>query len=88
EYQNYRKAYTERLVFQANADEFTEKMKNFDQLWALEFAIQKELDSVLYYYELKNIVASAEHNLIDKIIAEERSHFEKLSRIKSIIISG
>ena len=87
EYQNYLKAYTERLIFSVDSKDFIEKMKNFDQLWAFDFAIQRELDSILYYYELKNIVARNDHQIIDKIISEERSHFEKLSRIKSIIIT-
>ncbi|MCX7945064.1 MAG: ferritin family protein [Deltaproteobacteria bacterium] len=85
EYQNYLKAYTERLIFQTSPSDFLEKMKNFDQLWALEFAIQRELDSILYYYELKNIVRTTEHSLIDKIVAEERLHFEKLSKIRNIL---
>lgn len=87
EYQNYLKAYTERLIFQGNPSDFSEKMNSFDQLWALDFAIQRELDSILYYYELKNVVAEKDHTLIDRIIAEERTHFEKLSKIKSILIS-
>ncbi len=87
EYQNYLKAYTDRLVFEGGSPEVVEKMKNFDQVWALNYAIQRELDSILYYYELKNIVAKSEYDLIDKIISEERSHFEKLTKIKNIIIS-
>lgn len=87
EYMNYLKAYTDRLIFQGNPDDFSEQMKKFDQLWVLDYAIQRELDSILYYYELKNIVTTQDIKLIDEIISEERNHFEKLSKIKSIIIS-
>lgn len=87
EYQNYLKAYTDRLIFQIDSEDFSNRLQNFDQLWVLDFAIQRELDSILYYYELKNIIATSERNLIDNIITEERSHFEKLSRMKSILIN-
>lgn len=87
EYMNYLKAYTDRLIFTVDQKELQERMNKFDQLWALDFAIQRELDSILYYYELKNVVAKKDHHILDSIIAEERSHFEKLSKIKSIIIS-
>ncbi len=87
EYQNYLKAYTQRLIFQDKSSDFIEKMNKFDQIWALDFAMQRELDSILYYYELKNVVAKNNHKLIDMIIVEERSHFEKLSNIKSILIN-
>jgi len=87
EYQNYLKAYSDRLVFDDSGNEAVNEMKELDQVWAINFAIQRELDSVLYYYELKNIVAKSEHPLIDRIIDEERSHFTKLSKIKSILIN-
>ena len=49
---------------------------------ALDFAIQREADSILYYQELKGYVLQKEQPAIDKIIAEERSHFARLSAMK------
>jgi rubrerythrin len=49
---------------------------------ALDFAIQREADSILYYQELKGYVVQKEQPAIDKIIAEERSHFARLSAMK------
>jgi len=49
---------------------------------AIDFAIQRELDSVLYYQEAKQFVAPKHHGQIDKIIEEERKHFAVLSEVK------
>ena len=46
-----------------------------DTVGAFEFAMQRELDSVLYYHEIKNMVPAAQHEAIDKIIEEERRHY-------------
>lgn len=54
----------------------------FDTAAALDYALQKEMDSVLYYHEVKSFVAPAHHPTIDKIIAEERKHFSRLSEIR------
>ena len=49
---------------------------------ALDFAIQRELDSVLYYSEMKKYVTASAQGLLEKIIEEERKHVMVLSEIK------
>ena len=49
---------------------------------ALEFAIQREMDAILYYQELKTFVPADDHKILDKIIDEERKHFAQLSEAK------
>lgn len=49
---------------------------------ALDFAIRRELDSILYYQEVKQFIPKKSHGQIDKIIEEERSHFSVLSDLK------
>lgn len=53
-----------------------------DTLSAVDFAIRRELDSILYYQEIKGFVPSSEHGSIDEIINEERRHFNLLSKIR------
>lgn len=53
-----------------------------DTLSAINFAIKRELDSMLYYHEIKNFVGKKHHEAIDGIIDEERRHFEVLSELK------
>ena len=49
---------------------------------AIDFAIRRELDSILYYHEIKGFIAKDQHESIDKIINEERKHFKMLSEMK------
>jgi len=49
---------------------------------ALDFAIQREMDAILYYQELKAFVPADDHAMLDKIIDEERRHFAQLSEAK------
>ena len=55
-----------------------------DIISALEFGIRRELDSILYYQEMKNFVPEQQHSSIDRIIEEERNHFLELSGIKKL----
>jgi rubrerythrin len=53
-----------------------------DTVAAFEFAMQRELDSILYYHEIKNLVPAAQHDAIEKIIDEERKHYAILCDMK------
>jgi rubrerythrin len=49
---------------------------------ALEFAIQREMESIHYYQELKAFVSVEDHKTLDEIIDVERKHFMQLSKAK------
>ncbi len=49
---------------------------------ALGFAIQREMDSILYYQEIKKFVGAKHIETIDLIIDEERMHFAFLSKLR------
>jgi rubrerythrin len=49
---------------------------------ALDFAIQRELDSILYYHELRAFIPPKDSGFLDTILAEERNHFSTLSEAK------
>jgi rubrerythrin len=53
-----------------------------DTAGAVDFAIKRELDSILYYHEIKKLVPAAQHDAIEKIIEEERKHFLSLTAMK------
>jgi rubrerythrin len=81
EYMTYLRAFID------NRAVFTKKAKDqaggiSDTLAALDFAIQRELDSVVYYQEAKQFVPQKHYKFIDSIIEEERKHFAVLSEIK------
>jgi rubrerythrin len=81
EYCNYVRAYSENVIFPADKMEaqFGE-ITNLDD--AVEFAIQKEIESILYYLEMKNFVPASQRADIDRIIEEERRHYLRLTELK------
>jgi rubrerythrin len=49
---------------------------------ALELAIRAEKDSILFYYEMKEVMPQRAQTTVNKIIAEEKSHLRQLSELK------
>ncbi len=77
EYQQYVEAYTADIIF--NIGNFEKDMSSVkDPVSAFDFAIRRELDSILFYHEIKKFVKGDE-KLIDSIIDEERRHFVYLT---------
>jgi len=79
-------AYLQALV---NSAVFTDDMvtsematKAGSDIEALELAISAEKDSILFYYEMKDIMPQRAQPTVNKIIAEEKSHLRQLSELK------
>ena len=53
---------------------------------ALEMAIGLEKDSILFYYQIKDIIPQKEQLLLERIIAEEKSHLRDLSKAKRQLV--
>jgi rubrerythrin len=49
---------------------------------ALELAIGAEKDSILFYYEMREIMPQQAQATVNKIIAEEKSHLRQLSELE------
>ncbi|MFA7158743.1 MAG: ferritin family protein [Kiritimatiellia bacterium] len=80
EYAAYMKAYTAEIIFPASV---TEELPGAeDAIAALDFGIRRELDSIMYYIQVRELVPESQAKLIDKIIEEERGHFLKFSVLK------
>ncbi len=54
-----------------------------DTVSALDFGIRRELDSINYYHEIKELLGPGNYDAIDRIIAEERKHFCILTDLKA-----
>ncbi|MFC1892878.1 ferritin family protein [Chloroflexota bacterium] len=61
---------TSEMVTQADSD-----------IEAIELAIGAEKDSILFYYEMKDIMPQRALATINEIIAEEKSHLRQLSEL-------
>lgn len=84
EYSAYLRAYADNIVFIVSTDEELNKILFGigDTLSALDFAIKRELESILYYQEMKKFIPRNQYSSIEKVIDEERTHFLKLSKLK------
>ncbi len=51
----------------------------FDEKQALEYAINMEKDSLLFYYELIKMVTEKDTVVLEKLIAQEKEHLRKLT---------
>jgi len=82
EYSAYLRNYVDNnLIF--TKEIMDRQLAKVTERWGpLRFAMQRELDSVLYYHEIKNLVPAAQHEAIDKIIEEERRHYTMLCDMK------
>jgi rubrerythrin len=82
EYGSYLRDYVDGKIVFTRENLNSELSRIKDPLTALNFAIRRELDSILYYHEIKIFLPKTQHDAIDRIIDEERRHFETLSAIK------
>ncbi len=85
EYLEYLKAFTDNQVFTKSGAGIKAARRMSTQVEVLDFAAQIELDSVLFYTELKEILHKSQWPIIDKIIREERGHYVKLSELKESV---
>ena len=82
EYADYFQALVDSAVF--TDDLITSEMATQadSDIKAVELGISAEKDSILFYYEMKDIMPPSALPLIDRVIAEEKSHLRQLSEIK------
>jgi rubrerythrin len=81
EYFAYLRAYADNIIFPK--DVLEEELDGlYDAEDAIEFAQQREIESILYYIETKSIVPESQAVEIDKIINEERRHYLKLVDVR------
>ncbi len=87
EYAAYLHNYVDnRLVFTAQAFA-AELAKLKDEVSALDFAIQRELDAIHYYREIRELLPADQRQAIERIITEEKGHFTRLSAIKQRLLA-
>jgi rubrerythrin len=82
EYSGYFQSLVDSAVF--TDDTITSEMATGaeNDIQALELGISAEKDSILFYYEMKDLMPRRFVPLVDRIIAEEKSHLQQLSQIK------
>jgi rubrerythrin len=85
EYFAYLKSFSDSLIFSSKkVREETDNMN--DIVKAVEFAMRRETDSILYYYEIRELVIENDRSSINRIISEERKHYTQLSDLRKELI--
>lgn len=78
EYFAYLRAYMRDTVFPNEISK--ETLKEVGNLInAVNYSLDRELDSIFYYTGIKSVIPEDQKNLIDDIISEEKKHFSSLS---------
>jgi len=75
----YLKAMADTEVF--TSPEGGEKLAGevFDEKSALEIAIDREKDSIIFYYELQKMIRDKDNFVVDELIAQEKDHLKRLT---------
>jgi rubrerythrin len=82
EYTAYLQALVDSAVF--SDDLVTSEMATQAEsdIEALELAIGAEKDSILFYYQMRDIMPQRAQAPVNRVIAEEKSHLKQLSELK------
>ena len=82
EYLDYLHSYIDGKASSVFFTEDSSELKSIDVSHALDFAMKKEMASILYFTELRDFVNEYDQKAIDAIIEEERKHVAQLSETK------
>ncbi len=87
EYAAYLQALVDSAIF--TDDMLTSEMaaRMDSDIEAMELAISAEKDSILFYYQMKEIMPRRAQPTVDRIIAEEKSHLRQLSELRKHLAS-
>ncbi len=88
EYAAYLQALVDSAVF--TDDMITSELATSadSDLEAMELAIGAEKDSILFYYEMRDLMPRKAQPTVDRILTEEKSHLEQLTRIKKLLATA
>jgi rubrerythrin len=85
EYAAYLQALVDSAVFTDDAVTSELATKSEDDAAAVELGIGAEKDSILFYYELREMLPKTGRATIGKIIAEEKLHLRQLNELKKTL---
>ena len=88
EYSSYLQALIDDAVFTNDAIMSEVVTQADSDIKALEVGISAEKDSLLFYHEMKDIMPGPTIPVLDRIIAEEKSHLQQLTAIKKKLESA
>ena len=87
EYNAYLQALVDSAVFTDDLATSEMTAQADTDIEAVELAIGAEKDSLLFYYEMKDILPQRAQPAVNKIIEEEKAHLRQLSELKKMLAS-
>ena len=81
------KLYMETLIATSRGTPAITEAQLNNTMYALDYAISREKDSILFYVGLKNFLPMGQRDKVDAIIAQEGQHMYKLYNFKHMCFS-
>jgi rubrerythrin len=78
----YIKAMTDSALFEGRDKNIVMAAKAADEKSAVEFALGFEKDTLLFFYQLEDLVHPIHKTVIRAVINEEKEHIRKLAEVK------
>jgi rubrerythrin len=78
EYDAYLKALVDSAVFTNDQVARETAQKAGSDMEAIQIGLRAEKDSIIFYYEMREVVRKQEREAVDRIIEEEKSHVRQL----------
>jgi hypothetical protein len=85
-YNLYLKGLVDSGVFADDESARNMARKVKDKAEALRIAAWAEKDSILFYYEMRNLVGPSGQPTIDAIITEEKAHLRDITNIRRMLL--
>lgn len=88
EYAAYLQALVDSAVFTDDTVTSELATQSENDIAAVELGVSAEKDSILFYYEMREILPKSTRATIDKIIAEEKLHLRQLSELRKMLAAN
>jgi rubrerythrin len=82
EYRGYLQALIDTAIFSDDLATSEMASEADSDIKALELSIGAEKDAILFYYTMKEVMPRQAQSMVDRIIAEEKSHLRQLSELR------
>lgn len=81
----YIKAITDSSLFVGGDKNINMVSKTSDDKEAIEFALAFEKDTMLFFYQLADLMKTKDKAIVEKVIQEEKMHIRQLSEMKKTL---
>ncbi len=88
EYAAYLQALVDSAVFTDDTVTSELATQSENDIAAVELGVSAEKDSILFYYEMREILPKSTRATIDKIVAEEKLHLRQLSELRKMLAAN